>query len=66
MKILAIDTSNQAMSIAVLENEKILGELTTNIKRNHSESLMPAIDGLMNDLKIEIQEIDRVVAAKGP
>lgn len=66
MKILAIDTSNQAMSIAVLENEKILGELTTNIKRNHSESLMPAIDGLMKDLKIEIQEIDRIVAAKGP
>lgn len=66
MKLLAIDTSNQAMSIAVLENENILGELTTNIKRNHSESLMPAIHQLMQDLKIEIQGIDRVVAAKGP
>ena len=50
MKVLAIDTSNQAMSIAVIEDSKIIGELTTNIKRNHSERLMPAIDELMNDV----------------
>lgn len=66
MKLLAIDTSNQAMSIAVMENEKIIGELTTNLKRNHSERLMPAIDELMQDLSLEIQEIDRIVVAKGP
>ena len=66
MKLLAIDTSNQAMSIAVLENETIIGELTTNLKRNHSERLMPAIDALMKELSLEIQEIDRVAVAKGP
>ncbi|MFL2104621.1 tRNA (adenosine(37)-N6)-threonylcarbamoyltransferase complex dimerization subunit type 1 TsaB [Desemzia sp. FAM 23991] len=66
MKLLAIDTSNQAMSIAVMENETLIGELTTNLKRNHSERLMPAIDALMKELSLEIQEIDRVAVAKGP
>lgn len=66
MKLLAIDTSNQVMSIAVLENQKIIGELTTNLKRNHSERLMPAIDALMKEVNIDTQEIDRVVVAKGP
>lgn len=66
MKLLAIDTSNQAMSIAVMENEKLIGELTTNLKRNHSERLMPAIDALMTELGLDIQEIERVAVAKGP
>lgn len=44
MNILAIDSSNQVMSVAVLNDSKIVGEITTNVKRNHSESLMPAID----------------------
>ncbi|AEB30463.1 putative chaperone or protease [Carnobacterium sp. 17-4] len=66
MKVLAIDTSNQAMSIAVLDGERIIGEITTNIKRNHSERLMPAIDELMNDVQWKPSELDRIVVAKGP
>ncbi|WP_407371095.1 tRNA (adenosine(37)-N6)-threonylcarbamoyltransferase complex dimerization subunit type 1 TsaB [Carnobacterium sp.] len=66
MKVLAIDTSNQAMSIAVLDGERIIGEITTTIKRNHSESLMPAIDELMNDVQWKPSELDRIVVAKGP
>lgn len=66
MKLLAIDTSNQVMSIAVLEDQKIIGELTTNLKRNHSERLMPAIDDLMKEVNMDIQEIDRIAVAKGP
>lgn len=66
MKLLAIDTSNQVMSIALLEETRIIGEFTTNIKRNHSGRLMPAIDALMKELSWEPQDLDRIVAAKGP
>lgn len=66
MKVLAIDTSNQAMSIAVLDGERMIGEITTTIKRNHSERLMPAIDELMNDIQWKPSELDRIVVAKGP
>lgn len=43
MKILALDTSNVALSVAVLENDQLLAIQTTNIKRNHSKQLMPII-----------------------
>lgn len=66
MKILAIDTSNQVMSVAVIDNQVIIGEITTNIKGNHSERLMPAIDQLMQEVHWKPEELDRIAVAKGP
>lgn len=66
MRILAIDTSNQVMSIAVMEDGLLIGEFTTNIKRNHSERLMPAIDQLMDEVGWNPKDLDRIAVAKGP
>ena len=66
MKILAMDTSNKALSLAILENEEILGQVTLNIKKNHSITLMPAIDFLMNSLDLKSADLDRIVVAQGP
>lgn len=66
MKVLAIDTSNQAMSIAVLEESKVISEWTTNIKRNHSEQVMPAIASLITEAGWQPKQLDRIVVAKGP
>ncbi|WP_285603668.1 tRNA (adenosine(37)-N6)-threonylcarbamoyltransferase complex dimerization subunit type 1 TsaB, partial [Enterococcus faecalis] len=66
MRILAIDTSNQTLSIAVCENQKILGSYTATVKRNHSLTLMPAIDYLMSQLNLAPTAIDRFVVAEGP
>ena len=43
MKILAIETSTYAGSIAVLENERILGEYYFDIGPAHTEKLVPSI-----------------------
>ncbi|KKJ72155.1 peptidase M22, partial [Enterococcus faecium MRSN 4777] len=32
---LGIDTANQTLAIGVVEDEQILGQIQTNIKRNH-------------------------------
>lgn len=66
MRILAIDTSNQSMSVAVVENDQILTEQTTNVKRNHSIQLMPAIERVIKDANLTIEAIDRIAVAKGP
>lgn len=66
VRILAIDTSNQTLSIAVCENQKILGSYTATVKRNHSLTLMPAIDYLMSQLNLAPTAIDRFVVAEGP
>lgn len=66
MNILAMDTSNKALSLAILENEELLGRVTLNIKKNHSITLMPAIDFLMNSLDMKPTDLDRIVVAQGP
>jgi len=44
MNILAIDTSTNVLGVGIASNEKIIGEYITNIKRNHSTRVLPAID----------------------
>ena len=66
MKILAMDTSNKALSLAILENKETLGQVTLNIKKNHSITLMPAIDFLMNSLDMKPADLDRIAVAQGP
>ncbi|MDA9471004.1 tRNA (adenosine(37)-N6)-threonylcarbamoyltransferase complex dimerization subunit type 1 TsaB [Enterococcus sp. 5H] len=66
MRILAIDTSNQTLSIAVCEDNKIIGQHTTTVKRNHSLTLMPAVTQLIKEVGLTPKEIDRFVVAEGP
>ncbi|GAA0496712.1 tRNA (adenosine(37)-N6)-threonylcarbamoyltransferase complex dimerization subunit type 1 TsaB [Salinibacillus aidingensis] len=66
MKVLAMDTSNQVMSVAVLDNQQIVAEITTNVKRNHSVRLMPAIDEAMKEAKMTPADLDQIVVAHGP
>lgn len=66
MKILAIDTSNKAMSVAVTDNGEVLGETTLNHARSHSGQLLPVIEQLMSQSGVEPTALDRVVVAAGP
>ncbi|MFS9219091.1 tRNA (adenosine(37)-N6)-threonylcarbamoyltransferase complex dimerization subunit type 1 TsaB [Streptococcus sanguinis] len=66
MKIAAIDTSSKALTLAILEDETLLAQMTLNIKKNHSITLMPAIDFLMNSLDMKPTDLDRIVVAQGP
>ena len=66
MKVLAFDTSSKALSLAILEDKQVLAETTINIKKNHSITLMPAIDFLMASLDWTSKDLDRIVVAEGP
>ena len=66
MKVLAFDTSSKALSLAILEDKQVLAETTINIKKNHSITLMPAIDFLMNSLDMKPTDLHRIVVAQGP
>lgn len=66
MKVLAFDTSSKALSLAILEDKQVLAETTINIKKNHSITLMPAIDFLMVSLDWTPKDLDRIVVAEGP
>lgn len=66
MNILAIDTSNQVLGVAILRDGQILGEVVTNLKKNHSFRLMPAINSLMNEVLMTPEQLDKIAVAKGP
>lgn len=66
MKLLAMDTSNQTLAVAVLEDEKVLAHFQLNRKMNHSLTLMPAIETVMEASGLTPTDLDRIVVAKGP
>ena len=66
MKVLAFDTSSKALSLAILEDKQVLAETTITSKKNHSITLMPAIDFLMASLDWTPKDLDRIVVAEGP
>lgn len=66
MKVLAIDTSNSILGVALIDDDQVVGEYITNVKRNHSVRVMPAIETLLKDCETQPKDIDKIVVAKGP
>lgn len=66
MKRLAFDTSSQTLSVALTEDTTLLGKIDLNIKKNHSITLMPAIDFLMTNVGLAPSDLDSIAVAKGP
>ena len=66
MKVLSIDSSTASSTCAVVEDGKLLGEIVLNDQKQHSVILMPIIDSLLNNLKLNINDIDGFVVSSGP
>ena len=66
MKILAISTSTDKASVCISENEKLLCVLTADVKKKHSEVLMPLIDQILDLTETKIEDIDLYVCDTGP
>lgn len=66
MKILAFDSSSKALSVALVAEGVLLGEVNLNLKKNHSTTLMTTIDFLMAQAGLEPKALDRIAVSKGP
>jgi len=66
MKILAIDTSTDYLSLAVTDGGKILGRFHRRIGRNHSSMLIPMIDSLLKKARLKLKDIGGFVVSIGP
>ena len=66
MKILGIDTSSMAASVAVIEDNKLICEYTINTKKTHSQKLMPMIENMLKLSDLDIKEIDAIAICVGP
>ncbi|MFA0815773.1 MAG: tRNA (adenosine(37)-N6)-threonylcarbamoyltransferase complex dimerization subunit type 1 TsaB [Anaerofustis sp.] len=66
MLILAIDTSTISASVAVIDENKLHGEIYTDYKLKHSEKLLPLVDHLLRDIHMTIKEMDAFAVTCGP
>jgi len=66
MKILAAETATLAGSVALCEDDQLLGEITLELPRKHSERLVPAIEFLLDQHQLKPQELDGLAVDIGP
>lgn len=66
MIILAVDTSTNVASCAIIDDEKLLGEFTINDNITHSQKLLPLISDTLDRCNLDIEDIDVFAVANGP
>ena len=66
MKILAIDTSSFPASVAITEDDLLLGEYIIRNQRKHSQNIMVMTECLFDSLGMDISEIDVFAVTVGP
>ena len=66
MKILALDSSGLVASVAVMENDTLVAEYTMNYKKTHSQTLLPMLDEIKNNIQVDLSSIDAIAVAAGP
>ena len=63
---LAIDTSTDTASLALVQDSTVLAELTWRCEQNHSVELLPRLADLLSRTKSSLQSISCIMVAKGP
>ena len=74
MRLLSFDTSSRGLSVAIVEDGRVLAQLDSEaagpqVKADRQEAvslLMPTIDQLTRDLQLKKSEFDAVVVGIGP
>ena len=64
--LLAIDTSTDSASIALVQNGRTLAEATWRCGQNHSVELLPHLTRLLQEAGAELQSVSCILVAKGP
>ena len=64
--LLSIESATRVMSVAVLDGESLLAEITTFDERVHSERLLPAVDQLLRVADLSLDEIETFAVSIGP
>ncbi len=66
MYILGIDTATLVCSVALVTEEKLVAEYTLQVRKTHSERLLPLIASVLEGAGIKPQELDGIAVAAGP
>ncbi len=63
---LAIDTSTDTASLALVEDNEVLAELTWRCGQNHTVQLLPRLMQLLDQTELSLQSARGIIVARGP
>lgn len=66
MKILGLDSSGLVASVAIVEDDVLVAEYTTDYKKTHSQTLLPMLDELRKMIELDMDSVDAIAIASGP
>lgn len=66
MLLLAIESSGLVASIALMSDDKLIGEYTTNFKKTHSQTLLPMMNEVVQMTGVDLNTVDAIVISGGP
>ncbi len=66
MKILSLETSAKAVSVAVVEDGCILASAYQNVGLTHSVTLMPLLDSMLKNAGLSLGDMGCIAVANGP
>lgn len=66
MKVIAIDSSGLVASVAVAQDDTLIGEYNVNYKKTHSQTLLPMLDELKKMVELDLSTVDAIALASGP
>jgi tRNA threonylcarbamoyladenosine biosynthesis protein TsaB len=68
MLVLAIDTALEACSAAIFDSDAatIVASESEIMTRGHAERLMPLVDGVMRDARLDFFDLERIAVTVGP
>ncbi len=66
MRVLAVDTTTERGSVALVSDQGILGEARVRSAAGHSRWLLPAVDALLRGADVGARELDGFAVTTGP
>ena len=66
MKILGIESASLVASVAVVTDGLVTAEYTVDLKKTHSQTLLPMIDEVTRMLDLDLHEVDAIAVSGGP
>lgn len=66
MKVLGIDTSTSCGALGLVEDDEVIAESLLRSSVTHSERLLVAIDSMLKQCALSVDEIDGWAVSLGP
>ena len=57
MKVLGLDSSGLVAGVALIQDDVLIAEYTTNYKKTHSQTLLPMLDTVSDMIELDLKTI---------